>query len=53
MSRFFAYKVAVLPYIQKYGYKCGIHTHRFIWNEENNKKLAFIYIKNGNTEYVV
>ena len=26
MSRFFAYKVTVLPYIQNYGYKCGTHT---------------------------
>ena len=26
-----------------------VHTPLFIWNEEYNKKLAFIYIKNGNT----
>ena len=30
-----------------------VHTNLFIWNEEtNNTKIAFIDIKNENTEYV-
>ena len=32
---------------------CRVHTQLLIWNEEtNNQKIAFIDIKNGNTEYV-
>ena len=40
-------------YLYKSKDTCRVHTKLFILNEEtNNKKIAFIDIKNGNTEYV-